>query len=76
MPGTIANLNLTLVLGMKIYKAVNIPQVRIKGVSLTTNFMIGANKKNSSMFLRKVDMKIEIPLESKMSKGNKNIMEK
>ena len=76
IPGTMANFNLTFVFGMKIYSAVNIPHVRTNGVSLTRNLMTGANKKNSSIVLRKVDMKMEIPLESMMSSGNNSIMEK
>ena len=76
MPGKTAYFNFTFVFGMKMYRAVNIPQVRTKGVRRTKNFIIGANKANSWIFFTKVDMKMEMPLESRISNGSSKSMEK
>ena len=76
MPGNMAYLSFTFVLGMKMYNAVNMPHVSAKGVSLTRNLTIGANTANSAKFFKKVDMKMEIPLDNRTSKGRSRSMEK
>ena len=76
IPGMIAYLIFTFVLGINTYSPVNIPHVSMKGISLTINFISGANNTKSSIFFSIVVMKIEIPLDNTINNGRSKRMEK